>query len=117
MLKINKIESIRICNILFAVKWNPEHDGGEISLRMPPYIEIGCKDMDRDPIYTLGVIQHEVLEAIFTLQGCRYLNLNEERKYLFSFNHQEFEYCVGMLTECIELFLDQEEPQPDGEQL
>lgn len=68
-------------------------------------MEIGIKCMANDPLYTLSVISHEVMEMIMVLMGARLDNPRTASNYLFNFDHQTFENAIQLHTEIMAKFI------------
>ncbi len=103
-MKIKFIKEVEIMALKFSIKWDKTHDGGCFNLS-EGIIEIGFKDYKRDPLYTISILSHELMEIILQRLGARYINAREQGKYLFSFNHQTFETAIQIHTEVMMKFL------------
>ena len=102
---IKKVKSITIFGNKFKVIYDPTNNGGSFSFVTETFV-IGTKCMKHDPVYTLSVISHEVMEAIYECMGARYCSPREHNAYLFNFNHQTFENAIQIHTEIMSKFYD-----------
>lgn len=103
-MELKRINKVEIMSFTFKVKWNKSHNGGRFDMSKS-IIEIGYKDYDIDPLYTISVISHEVMEAIMCMMGARYESEREHCKYLFNFNHQTFENAIQIHTQVMSKFI------------
>ena len=101
---LNKLKSIDILSQRFKISWNKKHDGGSFSIGDGD-IEIGINSYKSDPLYTIGLISHEIMEIILYKMGARFQNGREDEKYLFSFDHQTFENAIELHTEVMAKFI------------
>lgn len=102
-MRIKKIKEIEILSSKFTMIWNKTHNGGKFSWSNAT-IEIGIKDYNKDPLYTLNILNHELMELILVGMGCRYGNGREEN-YLFNYGHQSFENAIQIFTQAQSKFL------------
>ena len=103
-MKLRHPKEIVIYGIRFKIVYDKTHDGGEFSCQ-DNTIEIGCKSEKKDPLYTLSVISHELMECILAVSGCRYNN-SRDTPYLFNFNHQQFENAIQIHAEKLIEFIE-----------
>jgi hypothetical protein len=103
-MKIKFLKKIEILSITFDVVWDKTHNGGAFS-NAKSEIVVGTKDYHKDPVYTFGVLSHEILECIFLQMGARYENPRVENTYLFNFNHQTFENALEIHTQVLSKFI------------
>jgi hypothetical protein len=103
-MKIKLIKKIEILGSVMDVKYLNDGDYGSFSLS-ENLITIGIKSIEKDPIYTLSIISHEVMEAIMCYKGMRFENDRTKDNFLFNFSHQEFENMVQLHTMALTKFL------------
>jgi len=104
MVKIKYIKEIEILSSNFKIVWDKTTDSGSFSWANAE-IKIGIKSVSKDPLYTISIISHEVMEIILTGMGSRYSNTRTGENYLFSFCHQSFENAMQIHTQSIMKFL------------
>jgi|WetSurMetagenome_2_1015567.scaffolds.fasta_scaffold303862_2 hypothetical protein len=103
-MKINKIKEITILSNHFKIVWNKNHSGGSFTFSTGT-IEIGIGHIKSDPLYTLQIISHELMELILSMMGGRYENPRIGNKYLFNFDHQTFENAIELHTQMLTQFI------------
>lgn len=103
MVRLNFIKKINILSCGFTVVWDKTRDGGSFSWD-EALITIGYKTYKTDPLYTLHIINHELMELILVGLGNRYVNGRND-DYLFSFNHQSFENAIKVHTQALSEFI------------
>jgi hypothetical protein len=102
---INKVKEITILANRFEIIYDETHNGGAFNFSAGT-IEIGTKSLEKDPLYVISIISHEVMEAILECMGARYADPRISGNYLFSFNHQTFENAIQLHTEIMSKFYD-----------
>jgi hypothetical protein len=102
---IKKIEEITILASKFKIDYNPNHNQGVLNYP-EGLIEIGIKCLETDPLFTINIISHEIMEGILIAMGARYEHTLVDNNYLFSFNHQTFENAIQLHTEIMSKFYD-----------
>lgn len=103
-MRLKRPKELVILSHTFKITYNPKHSGGRFSFS-EGIIEIGTKCIKREPLYTFGIISHEVMEVILVAMGCRYDNPRLENAYLFSFNHQSFENAIEIHADIMSKFI------------
>jgi len=103
-MKIRQIKEFYVLANKITVTYNKTHNGGSFAL-VEGQMEIGIKCMANDPVYTLSVISHEVMEMIMVLMGARLDNPRMASNYLFNFDHQTFENAIQLHTEIMSKFI------------
>lgn len=101
---IKFIKNIEILSSNFKIIWNKKSDGGSFSWS-DGIIEIGIKSYKTDPLYTLNILNHEIMEVILVGLGARFSNGRTMDNYLFNFDHQTFETAIKIYTQTINKFL------------
>ncbi len=105
-MKIKFLKQIEIFSVVYDIIWDKSHNGGSVSC-YEGKIVVGTKDYHKDPVYTFGVLSHEILECIFIHMGARYDNPRIGNNYLFNFNHQTFENAIEIHTSLLSKFIKQ----------
>jgi hypothetical protein len=100
---INKISEITILSNRFEIIYDDSHNGGSFNFSEGK-IEVGVKSIDKDPLYVISIISHEVMEAILECMGARYADPRIGGNYLFNFNHQTFKNAIQLHTEIMSKF-------------
>jgi hypothetical protein len=103
-MQINFIKKVEILSSELTIKWDKTNDGGSFNLSNAE-IAIGIKSYKTDPLYTISVISHEVMEAILVNMGARFMNSRTSDNYLFNFDHQTFENAIQIHTQVMNKFL------------
>lgn len=99
-MKINLINEVKILSSNFTVIYEEDNDGGSFSWS-DSTIRIGTKSFEKDPLYTFGVISHEIMEIILVGMGARFANGRTADNYLFNFDHQTFENAIQIHTQAL----------------
>lgn len=89
----------------FTVIWDKTNDGGSFCWQKCE-IKIGIKNYKSDPLYTLSVISHEIMELLLTTMGGRFTNNRTMDNFLFNFDHQAFENAVQIHTAALSKFIN-----------
>lgn len=89
-MKIILIKEVEILSSKMKITYDKTHNGGFFSLK-DSTIQIGIKCIKNDPMWTLSIISHEIMEAIIVTMGGRFDNGRTGENYLFNFCHQTFE--------------------------
>lgn len=105
MVKIKKLKEIEIMSSKFKIFWDKDHDGGSFSWT-DSEIRVGIKSYHKDPLYTLNILSHEIMELILCTMGGRYENGRINENYLFNFDHQTFEDAIKVHTQTISKFIE-----------
>jgi hypothetical protein len=104
MTKIKFIKEIEILSCKFSVVWDKKTDGGSFSWA-DGKITVGVKSYSKDPLYTLQILSHEIMEIILVGMGARFENGRTKENYLFNFCHQTFENAIQIHTQALNKFL------------
>jgi len=104
MLKIKQIKQIEILSSKFSIFWDKNIDVGSFNWGESK-ITIGIKSIEKDPLYTLQIISHEIMEIILVGMGARFYNNRTGDNYLFNFCHQTFENAIQIHTQTLNKFL------------
>lgn len=104
MVVLNKIKNIEILSSNFKIIYDEKTDSGNFSWPHST-ITIGIKSIKTDPLYTLSIISHELMEVILCGMGARFDNSRTASNYLFNFDHQTFENAIQIHTQCLSKFL------------
>jgi len=102
--KIKFIKEVEILSATFSLKWDKSNDGGSFSWK-DAEITIGIKSYKKDPLFTLHVISHELMEMILLSMGARFSNGRTGQNYLFNFDHQTFENAIQIHTQALSKFI------------
>lgn len=102
--KIRRIKKIMICSSEFKVIWSKKGNGGAFSFKECT-ITIGCRDYEKDPLYVMSVISHEIMEIIIEFLGGRFQNGRTDTNYLFNFDHQTFENAIQLHIQAMASFI------------
>lgn len=105
-MKLKFIKEITILGNRFEMIYDKTHNGGSFSYSKNE-MTIGIKSVKDDPVYTLSIISHEVMEAILVHMGGRWDNGRVREYYLFNFSHQTFENAIQLHTEIMVKFIQQ----------
>lgn len=105
--KLNFIKSIDIMASNFTVVWDKANDGGCFSWTNCE-IKIGIKSYKKDPLYTLSIISHELMELLLGTMGGRFNNSRTKDNYLFNFDHQTFENAMQIHAALLSKFIKYE---------
>lgn len=97
------INSVEIMASRFSVIWDKSSDGGSFSWA-DSLLTIGVKSYKKDPLYTMQILSHEVMEVILVSMGGRFSNSRTNDNYLFNFDHQTFETAIRIHTQVISKF-------------
>ncbi len=89
----------------FSVVWEKENDAGYFSWSNCE-IKIGIKSYKKDPLYTLSIISHEIMELLLGTMGDRFNNSRTGDNYLFNFDHQTFENAIQIHAAIISKFIN-----------
>ena len=101
-MKIKFLKQIEILSSTFTITWDKTHDGGAFSCKDSTII-IGIRSYKKDPLYTLQILSHEIMEIILVSMGGRYDN-ERHSNYLFNFDHLTFENAIQIHTQTINKF-------------
>lgn len=104
MIKIKMLKSIEILSCSFNISWDKNSDSGSFSW-VDNSIKIGVRSYKKDPLYTLSVLSHELMEAILVGMGGRFSNTRTFENYLFNFDHQTFENAIQIHSQCLSKFV------------
>lgn len=104
MTQIKFIKEVEILSATFKVIWDKTNDGGTFSWK-DSEITIGIKSIKKDPLYTLSVISHEVMELILSGMGARFESSRTASNFLFNFDHQTFENAIQIHTQAMTKFI------------
>jgi len=104
MAKIKFIKDVEILSSKFSIVWDKTTDGGSFSWS-DSKITVGIKSYSKDPIYTMQVLSHEIMEIILVGMGARFSNGRTGDNYLFNFCHQTFENAIQIHTQTLNKFL------------
>lgn len=103
-MRITFLKDIEILSSKFTVTWDKDTDGGSFSWG-DSTIVVGIKSYKKDPLYTLSILSHELMEVILTGLGGRFSNSRTADNYLFNFDHQTFETAIKLHIQTITKFL------------
>jgi hypothetical protein len=103
-MKINLIKSVEILSSKFTVIYEKDNNGGSFSWS-DSTIRIGIKSFKKDPLYTFGIISHEIMEVILVGMGARFASARTGENYLFNFDHQTFENAIQIHMQAISKFI------------
>lgn len=101
--KLNFIKKVTILSGQFDIIWDKTHDGASFSWT-DCEIKIGTLSYHKDPVYTLGILSHEIMELIFVGMGARYQSVRDGT-YLFNFSHQTFENAIQIHIQALSKFI------------
>jgi hypothetical protein len=105
-MKIKQLKEISILANRFDIVWDKNHSGGSFDFANCKIV-IGIKYLQKDPIYVVSIISHEVMEAILVMMGGRIEGARLENNYIFHFDHQTFENAIQLHTELMLKFTQQ----------
>jgi hypothetical protein len=105
MSKLKFIKEVEILSSNFSVTWDKTSDGGSFSWSENS-ITVGIKNYKKDPLYTMSILSHEIMEVILTGLGARFNNTRTMDNYLFSFCHQTFENAIQIHIQALNKFID-----------
>jgi hypothetical protein len=105
MTKLKFIQQIEILAFRFQIIWDKESDAGSFNWS-ESIISIGIKSYDKDPLYTLSILSHELMEIVLVTMGARFRNGRTEDNYLFNYDHQTFENAIQVHTQALDKFID-----------
>ena len=97
-------KKIVIGTCTYNVIANPEMDGGSFDTA-DCNLTIGIKSLKADPVYVWSVINHELMEIVFTMFRVRYNDPSVEKNYKFFMDHKEFEICIAEFSKLIVQFI------------
>lgn len=100
---IKQLKEIEILSCTFTIEWDKKSNGGSFYLAEGKLI-VGTKSIKEDPLYTMSILNHEIMEIILQLMGARYQNGRSEG-YVFNFDHQTFENAIQIYTQTINKFI------------
>lgn len=103
-MEIKFIKSVEILSSSFKVIWDKKNDGGSFSWSKGEIV-IGIKSIKTDPVWTFGVISHEIMEVIFIGMGARFESGRTGENYLFNFDHQTFENTIQVHAQALSKFI------------
>ncbi len=103
-MKINLIKKVEILSSNFNVNYNKATDGCSFSWK-DNCINIGIKNINNDPSYTLSCISHELMEIILVGMGARFDSSRTGENYLFNLDHQTFENAIQIHTQALIKFI------------
>lgn len=103
-MEINLIKSIEVYSSKIDIIYEKGNDAGSFNW-YEGWIKIGIKNIKRDPMYTLNIISHELMEMILVCVGARFNNSRTGDNYLFNFDHQTFENAINIHTQIILKFI------------
>lgn len=102
-MKIKFLKQIEILSINFKIEWDKSCDAGYFNCA-DSIIRIGIKNYSKDPLYTLSVLSHEIMEIILICMGGRFINNRTQDNYLFNFDHQTFENAIQIHIQTLNKF-------------
>ena len=97
-------KKIIIGTCTYNVFTNPEIDGGSFDTA-DCNLTIGIKSLKADPVYVWSVINHELMEIVFTVYRVRYTDPSVDKNYKFFMDHKEFENCMAEFSKLIVKFI------------
>ena len=103
-MNIKFIKEIEVLSSRFNITWDKTSDAGSFNWS-DCEIKIGVKSYKKDPLYTLSVISHEVMELILAMMGGRFSNDRIYGNYLFNFDHQTFENAIQIHSQLLSKFI------------
>ncbi len=103
-MEIKFIKKVEILSCNFDIIWDKTSDGGSFDWHNNKII-VGVKSYKKDPLYTVSILSHEVMEAILVGMGGRFANGRTMDNYLFNFCHQTFENAIQMHTQVLNKFI------------
>ncbi len=103
-MKLNLLKEININSIKFNITWDKLSDGADFSIGNGT-IRIGIKSLKQDPLFVFSILSHEIMEIIYVLLGCRFVNGRTGDNYLFNFDHQSFENSIQIYSQTINQFI------------
>jgi hypothetical protein len=103
-MKIKLIKKIEILSSTFTITYDKKKAGASFSWEKTT-MTIGIRDLKNDPIYTLGLISHELMEVILVGMGARLDNGRISDVYLFNFDHQLFENAIEIHIAALTKFI------------
>lgn len=103
-MKIKFIKQVEILSINFRIEWDKTSDGGYFNCA-DSLIKIGIKSYKKDPLYTVGILSHEIMEVILVMMGARY-DSGRTTNYLFNFDHQIFENAIQIHIQTLNKFYE-----------
>lgn len=103
-MKLKLPKEITVLTDRFDIHYDKTHNGASFSFRDSKMV-VGIKAMPHNPIKTLGVISHELMEIILCSMGGRFYNDRISENYLFVFNHQTLENAIEIHTELLSKFI------------
>ena len=104
MTKLKFIKEIEILSSRFNIVWDKTNDGGSFSWN-DSKITIGIKSYSKDPLYTMQILSHEIMEIILVGMGARFSNSRTGDNYLFNFCHQTFENAIQIHIQTLNKFI------------
>ena len=105
MTKLKFIKEVEILSCKFNVVWDKTNNGGSFSWA-DNNITIGIKSYSKDPLYTMSILSHEIMEVILVGMGGRFDNARTRDNYLFNFDHQTFENAIQLHTQVLNKFIE-----------
>ena len=102
-MKIKFIKQIEILSSSFKIKWDDSFNGGSFSFTSSEIV-IGVQSYKKDPLYTMSILSHEIMEIILVSMGARYDN-GRTSNHLFSFDHQQFENAIQLHIQTLNKFI------------
>jgi len=102
-MKIKFIKQVEILSINFRIEWDKTSDGGYFNCG-DSLIKIGIKSYKKDPLYTVGILSHEIMEVILVMMGGRFSSDRNYNSYLFNFDHQTFENAIQIHIQTLNKF-------------
>ncbi len=103
-MKLKKINKVQILSNTFDVFYDNKSDGGSFDWAESKIV-IGTKSYKKDPLYTISVLSHELMEGILIMTGGRFSNGRTFDTYLFNFDHQIFANAIRLHIEALNKFL------------
>lgn len=104
MIELKFIKQIEILAITFKIEWDKTSNGGSFSSGKG-IISIGTKSYKTDPLYTMNILSHELMEIILCSMGARFGSSRTGENYLFNFDHQTFENAIELHTQALSKFI------------
>jgi len=103
-IKLVFLKNIEILSANFSVVWDRSTDGGSFSWAKCEIV-VGTRSYKKDPLYTMSVLSHEIMELILSSMGGRFSNSRTADCYLFNFDHQTFETAIQIHTQALSKFI------------
>ena len=98
------LKHVEILSATFQLEWDKTSDGGSFSWQAAKII-VGVKSYKIDPLYTIQVLSHEIMEVILVGMGARFESNRTGENFLFNFDHQTFENAIQIHTQALTKFI------------